>query len=156
MLELTSFETRANIGHAVLRSTRKPPKMIRRNGPTERRTDGRMDRPSYRGASQHLKIVNCTWKSQKRHGKSRALRHATMTDKQNKDSPVSNSSFASFVDRTWNRIGDCDWDSAAKASVNNSLLPRRLSPRRMANLDRDFNAKVRQLQCLCFLSEWVP
>ena len=44
--------TRANAGHAVLQSTPKPPKMRRRNGPTERRTDGRTDRPSYRGASQ--------------------------------------------------------------------------------------------------------
>ena len=36
----------------MLRSTRKPPKIRRRNVPTERRTDGRTDRPSYRGASQ--------------------------------------------------------------------------------------------------------
>ena len=47
-----------NTGHAVLRCTPKQPKM-RRNGPTERQTDGRtdwrMDRTSYRGASQHLK-----------------------------------------------------------------------------------------------------
>ena len=48
--------TRANTGHAVLRSTPKPPKMRRRNGPTDGRTDGRTDRPSYRGALQHLKI----------------------------------------------------------------------------------------------------
>ena len=32
--------TRANTGHAVLRSTPKPPEIIRRNGPTERPTDG--------------------------------------------------------------------------------------------------------------------
>ena len=53
--EMSGIETRANTGHAVLRSTRKPPKMRRRNGPTDGRRDGRTDRPSYRGASQHLK-----------------------------------------------------------------------------------------------------
>ena len=35
--------TRANTGHAVLRSKSKPPKMRRRNGPTDRPTDGRTD-----------------------------------------------------------------------------------------------------------------
>ena len=50
------FTTRANTGHAVLRSTPEPPKMSRRNGPTDGRTDGRTDRPSYRGALLHLKI----------------------------------------------------------------------------------------------------
>ena len=48
-------ETRANTGHAVLRSTTISPKMKRRNGPTERRSDGRTDRPSYRDARTHLK-----------------------------------------------------------------------------------------------------
>ena len=35
--------------------TRKPPKMKRCNGSMKQWTDGRMDRASYRGASQHLK-----------------------------------------------------------------------------------------------------
>ena len=37
-------ETRANTGHAVLRSTPKLPKMRRRNRPTDRPTNGRADR----------------------------------------------------------------------------------------------------------------
>ena len=37
-------KTRANTGHAVLRSTLIPPKMRRRNGQTDRRTDRPMDR----------------------------------------------------------------------------------------------------------------
>ena len=53
--DITTFPTRANTGLAVLQSTPKPPKMRRRNGPTERPTDRRKDRPFYRGASQHLK-----------------------------------------------------------------------------------------------------
>ena len=36
-------ETRANTGHAVLQSMPKPPKMRRRNGPTDRPTDRRTD-----------------------------------------------------------------------------------------------------------------
>ena len=37
------IETRADIGYAVLQSTPKPPKMRRRNGPTDQPTDGRTD-----------------------------------------------------------------------------------------------------------------
>ena len=50
------WRTRANTGHAMLQSTSKPPKMKRRNGPSDGWTDGRTDRPSYRGALLHLKI----------------------------------------------------------------------------------------------------
>ena len=38
--ETSQHETRANAGHAVLQSMLKPPKMRRRNGPTDGRTDG--------------------------------------------------------------------------------------------------------------------
>ena len=37
------LKTRANTGHAVLRSTPKPPKKRRRYGPTDGWTDGRTD-----------------------------------------------------------------------------------------------------------------
>ena len=40
---VTNREKRTNTGHAVLPGTRNPPKMKRRNGPTDGPMDGRTD-----------------------------------------------------------------------------------------------------------------